>query len=107
TLTFGRTNGVETTGSTTFNLSSSNNYIGFRFLDETDNVVKFGWAQLSLDATFQGQPRSIIGYAYENSGGSIVVGATAVPEPSSMAWLSRGGAGVAAYRRRRAAVAAA
>lgn len=101
-LTFGRSNSSETTGATAFVFNSSNNYIGFRFLNEQTGVINFGWAQFSLAGTAGGQPRTLVSYAYENTGLPIAVGA--VPEPSTMALLgvmAAGALGVRAWRKRK------
>ena len=94
----------ESTGATAFNFNSSNNYVGFRFLNEGNGLVNYGWLQVSLGTSFTDSSRSIVGYAYETNGTGITVGntSTATPEPSSLALLSIGAAGLAAYRRRRA-----
>ncbi|MBX7102828.1 MAG: PEP-CTERM sorting domain-containing protein [Gemmataceae bacterium] len=100
--TFGSgTAGSEATGATAFNLNSSNNFVGFRFLNEGTSQINYGWVQVALGATFTDPARSIVGWAYEDSGAGITV--TPVPEPSSMALLSVGAAGLVAYRRRRQA----
>jgi hypothetical protein len=99
------TNGaIETAGTTAFNLSSSNNIAGFRFLNETTGIVNFGWMRVSLASTANGQPRAIVEYAYENTGAAI--GAGVVPEPSTYALfgvVAAGAAGLRAWRRRKAA----
>lgn len=90
--------------SSQFNLNSSNNLIGFRFLNEATGALNYGWMRISLGATAGGQPRSIVEYAFENSGASI--GAGVIPEPSTMALLSLmavGAVGVRAWRKRKAA----
>ncbi|MEP6603511.1 MAG: PEP-CTERM sorting domain-containing protein [Spartobacteria bacterium] len=98
----------ETTGTTAFNLNSTNNYVGFRFQNETTgNTTNFGWVRISLGATLT-SPRSIIGYAYENTGLGILSGATglAVPEPTTLGLLglaAMGAFGVRAWRARKAA----
>ncbi len=102
TFTFGSF-GAETTGLTAFTLNSQANYVGFRFLNEATSQVDYGWAQLSLSSTYNGQPRSIIGYAYENTGAPILAGV--VPEPTTTATLglgalTLGAAGVRRWRRR-------
>lgn len=58
------------------NLNSSNNYFGFRFTNESNGLVNFGWMQLQVGAN--AGIRSIIGYAYEDSGAAIPVGTTPV-----------------------------
>ena len=74
---------------------------GFSFRPNGTDV--FGWASLTLDPT--ARVATINEWAYENSGASILAGATAttaaVPEPSSLALLSLGAVGVATMRRRR------
>jgi len=104
TFNFGRSDStVETTGPTAFNLNSSNNIFGFRFLNEGTGVYDFGWARVSLAGTLQGQPRAIVEYAYENTGAPIAAGA--IPEPTTLALLSVmavGAIGVRAWRNRKA-----
>ena len=59
------------------NLNSSNNYLGFRFTNEAaGGAINFGWLQLQVGAT--AAVRSIIAYAYEDSGAAIPVGTTPV-----------------------------
>jgi len=78
------------------NLNSSNNFLGFRFQNEAAaNQTQFGWLQLQVGANTG--DRTIIGYAYENTGAAI----TAVPEPCALALLATGAAGLFAARRRR------
>lgn len=77
---------------------------GFRFTNGID--THYGWGSLVIDGTpaTQGQGFQIT-EAYYNStpDGSITVGAVpvAVPEPSGMALLGLGAAGIAAWRARR------
>ncbi|MFM9098603.1 MAG: hypothetical protein ACKOQW_09960 [Phycisphaerales bacterium] len=78
----------------TFNLNSTNNFVGFRFLNESTNAVHYGYMRLSIGATFA--TRTIIEYAYENVGGASIL----VPAPGAVALL--GVAGLAVTRRRRA-----
>lgn len=88
-----------------WNLNSSNNLIGFRFVDATLGAGTFyGWMRISLGATPGGQPRSIVEYAYENTAGTPI--AAGVPEPATMALLgvmAAGALGVRAWRKRKAA----
>ncbi len=100
---YGRTSSIETTGATAFNLSSSNNVVGFRFLNEGTSTYNFGWARFSLAATSSGQPRLLVEYAYDNMGNSIMAGQ--VPEPSTFALLgvmAAGALGVRTWRKRKA-----
>ena len=57
----------------TWNLNSSENLIGFRFVDENDGLLHYGWVRISLgsDAT-SAQPRAIVEYAYDNSPGAYI-----------------------------------
>jgi len=71
------------------------NLFGIKFANETGNPVTYGWVQITFGA--DAGTRSITGYAYELSGNPINAGA--VPEPTSLALLSVGAAGLATYRR--------
>ncbi len=91
-------------GAAQFSLNSSNNLVGFRFLNEATGVLNYGWMRISLSTAPGAQPRSIVEYAYENTGAGI--GAGVIPEPSTMALLSLmavGAVGVRAWRKRKAA----
>ncbi len=72
-------------------------YIGIRFDPAGGSDWKYGWIHIdSVAGDYQSY--HIDGYAYETSGGSIVAGA--VPEPSSLALLALGAAGVRFLRKR-------
>ena len=103
--TFAGTGGVNPSATTPLNLNGLVNYVGFRFRNEATGAINYGYLQLSMAGTAGGQPRSIIGYAYENNGGSIAVGGVAVPEPSTYALFSvvAGAFGLRAWRKRKAA----
>lgn len=105
---FGSNNGSETTGPTALTLNSSNNYVGFRFLDQ-GGVLRFGWAQVQLGTTQTDPVRRVIGYAYESTGTSINAGdvGAVVPEPGTyLVGFAAGALALRAWRRRRAAKAA-
>jgi len=97
---------IETTGPLAAQLNSSNNLIGFRFVDATLNggAVAYGWMRISLGATTGAQPRAIVEYAYENTQG-LGIAAGAIPEPSTMALfgvMAAGALGVREWRKRKA-----
>ena len=61
-------------------------YFGFSFNPETDNTkTYYGWAQVKRIGIAQGR---LLGWAYEDNGGSIRAGV--VPIPSSLALLALG-----------------
>ena len=104
TWTYVRANGSETTGATAFALGSTNNYIGFQFLNEGTGQINFGWAHFELGATQGAQPRTLIEFAFDSSGAPIAVGA--IPEPTTLGLLglaAMGALGVRAWRGRKAA----
>lgn len=77
---------------------------GFRFrhenviADQTDDTVHFGWARVSLTA---GAPGTLIDYGYETTP-LMGIQAGAIPEPSSVALMLGGLAGLIGWRRRSA-----
>jgi hypothetical protein len=76
-------------------------FIGFRFTD-LNGQVDYGYIELETDAFVDANNPGGLRFfslAYENSGGPIAAGA--VPEPSSLAALAFGGAGLAAAALRR------
>lgn len=101
---YARTGSSETTGATAFTLNGTTNYIGFRFFNTATGAVNYGWASFTLGATTGGQPRTLVSFAYDNTGAGINVGA--IPEPSTFALLgvmAMGALGVRAWRKRKAA----
>lgn len=81
------------------------NYFGFRFLNEADSQVHYGWGSMILGAN--PGTRTIGQIWYESTPNTgITVGntlaAAAVPEPAPLALLAGGAAGLLAFRRRRA-----
>jgi MYXO-CTERM domain-containing protein len=97
--TFGSgTAGVESTGSTAMNLNSSENLVGFRFLNEATGQVHYGWMRIQFTGTSFSQPRAIVEFAYESTAGASIQ-AGVIPAPGALALL--GAAGLLARRRRR------
>jgi hypothetical protein len=78
-------------------------YLGFYFT--VSSAIDAGWANISTTATGTASSFTVTDYAYETVGNaSITAGQlTETPEPSTMALIALGGAGLIALRRRRAA----
>jgi len=89
--------GSESTGATAFNLSSTQNLVGFRFVNEAGGGVHYGWMRMEIGATLGGQPRAIVEWAYESVAGATITAGT-IPAPGAVALL--GLAGLAGRRRR-------
>ena len=82
-------------------LNSSNNYFGFRFLNEGGGTVHYGWARLAFGATVA--ERSLVSYAFESSP-LTAIPAGVIPEPGTYALMGLGLAGLLfAVRRRKQA----
>lgn len=97
---FSNTGTVTINDNTPLNFNSSQNIFGFRFINEAmGGQIQYGWVQVALSDTAAGQPRSIIGYAYEDNGGPI---SGMVPEPAttSLVLMAAGSVGIRAWRKR-------
>lgn len=80
----------------------SDNYVAFRFTsaDVNGGAPVYGWARIELPALENAEGNmKLVGWAYENTGAAIAVGA--IPEPSGLALLALGAAGTTAFHRRR------
>ena len=98
--TFSNTGTVTINGSTPLNFNSSQNFFGFRFINEAmGGQIQYGWVQVSLSGSAAGQPRSIVSYAYENTGGPI---SGMIPEPAttSLLLMAAGSIGIRVWRKR-------
>jgi hypothetical protein len=95
---FFRPGGVAAPGTSGLTFNSSNNLLGFRFVNEANaNLVHFGWVRIAFGATIG--DRAIVEYAYENVA-DTAINAGAVPAPGSLALLALGALGVAGRRRK-------
>lgn len=79
-----------------WNLNSDQNLVGFRFFNEANSSIHYGWARIAFGST--ATSRTLVEYAYESTAGGSI-GAGVVPAPSAMALLGLGG--LVAGRRRR------
>lgn len=89
---------AQTTGNEPHILNSADNLIGFRFFNEANNQVHYGWMRISLSGTLAAQPRAVVEYAYESQPG-VGIGAGVIPAPGSLALLALGALGMANRRR--------
>jgi hypothetical protein len=78
-------------------------FMGVEF-PNASNTELFGWIRI-IGGSTAGIPATIVDWAYEDSGAGILTGAGIIPEPSSLALgcLAAGAAGLAAWRKRKAA----
>ena len=79
-----------------WNLNSDQNLVGFRFRNEANSQIHYGWARIAFGAT--PTSRTLVEYAFDATPGASI-GAGVVPAPSAMALLGLGG--LVAGRRRR------
>ncbi|GAA5128375.1 PEP-CTERM sorting domain-containing protein [Luteolibacter yonseiensis] len=80
----------------------ADNYVAFRFTsaDVNGGAPVYGWARIELPPVENAEGNvKLLGWAYEDTGAPIAVGA--VPEPSGLALLALGAAGTTAFHRRR------
>jgi hypothetical protein len=83
-----------------WNLNSSDNLFGFRFLNEDGGTLHYGWGRISLGATINSPARMLVEYAFEATPG-MAIAAGVVPEPGTFAMLGMGVAGMLMWARRR------
>lgn len=83
--------------------TSTTAFMGVEFRDASNND-RFGWIRIT-GGSAAGFPATVVDWAYEDSGAGIQTGAGVVPEPNSLALgcLAAGAAGLAAWRKRKAA----
>lgn len=93
------TTGTVTPPAGVWALNSNQNFVGFRFLNESAATVHYGWMQIGMGAnTING--RTLVSYAYESSP-LTAIPAGVVPEPGTYALMGLGIAGVLLAARRR------
>jgi len=95
--TFTRAPSTEPLASPTTFVPGPTNLVGFRFLNEGTGAINFGWARFLITSTAGTQPRTLIDYAYDNTG--LAVQAGIVPEPASLGLLAVGAMGLVLRRR--------
>lgn len=87
-----------TTNIAQWNLNSSNNLFGFKFLGE-DALTHYGWGRISLSASIASQPRALVEYAYEDVPDRGIE-AGAIPAPGAAGLLALGSIGFLGRRRK-------
>ncbi len=66
-----------------FTLNSDQNFLGFRFVNESaSNQIQHGWVQVEFGATVG--TRAIVAYAYEDTGAPIAAGDAGTPPPEAI-----------------------
>ncbi len=100
--TFGSGQATTTAASSPWVLNSLN-YFGFRLLNEANGQVHFGYGSMLIGSSLQ--TRTVQNLWFESTPG-VAITVAAIPEPSSIALMLLGAAGVAGFvaRRRRQAV---
>jgi hypothetical protein len=81
-------------------LDAGTGFIAFRF--NLGAGREYGWARVRMDEGIPFHPFTVIDYAFADPGESIHTGQ--VPEPGSLGLLALGGAGLLAWRKKRAKV---
>jgi hypothetical protein len=81
-----------------WSISGADNYLGFYFVEADGTHV--GWADIATTASQTGASFEVLSYAYDTAANTTIT--AGVPEPSSMALVALGVAGLIALRRRRA-----
>lgn len=87
-----------TANNSQWNLNSDQNLVGFRFFNEANSQIHYGWARFSFGSNLTAG-RTLVEYAFDATPGASI-GAGVIPAPSAMALLGLGG--LVAGRRRRA-----
>lgn len=83
-----------------WNLNSSENYFGFRFIAEPGGTLHYGWAQIALGSTVNAPGRAIVQYAYESDPNTPIT--IPIPEPASLGLLAMGAVGLLRRRNKAA-----
>ncbi|MCC6353799.1 MAG: PEP-CTERM sorting domain-containing protein [Verrucomicrobiae bacterium] len=95
---------ITSTGGIGFDASQSGwalndtGYFGFKFSNASG--THYGWGQVNIDGSSAGSGYTILN-AYYNDTPDAPITVAPIPEPSHVAILALGAAGVAAWRRRR------